>query len=218
MKNNKTIRIILVLIILSVIFYNTTCNKQEIIKKDITVFCSNVLKYDGTFGEYGAPNNIYALDSFENVKFYKLFLDCKSKQQYQPEDLFDEVCPSGHILTCSFSDLFFKKIYATVGPLIIPNGNIENISVFSNNDYDSIHKTGDILSDIILISYLDEWIYSSSIALNNFLKDKPECKFSLNFYFTTPPFEADTHILTLQYRETDGTSYEMIFKPVIVEP
>ena len=43
-------------------------------------------------------------------------------------------------------------------------------------------------------------------------------QFSLNFYFTTPPFEADTHILTLQYRETDGTSYEMIFKPVIVEP
>ncbi|HOB27141.1 MAG TPA: hypothetical protein PKJ07_03235 [Bacteroidales bacterium] len=218
MKNIKTIRIILVLIILSMIFYNTTCSDREIIKKDITAFCFNVLKYDGTFDEYGKPNNAYALDSFENVKFYKLILDLTSKQQYQPEGIFYEVCPPGHIVNCSFSDLFVKKIYATIEPLIIPNGNIENIYVFSNNDYDSIHKAGDILNDIILVSYLDKGIHSIPIPLNYFLKDKPECKFSLNFYFTAPPCEADTHIFTLQYRETDGTSCEMIFNPVIVEP
>ena len=219
MKTIKPFCIILILILI-ILSFNTTCDpRSEIIKKDITAFCFGATKYDGTYDKSNYPNNSSALDSLEHVKFNKLYLMLNAKQGYSTENFFYGECSSECIINCGFFNLFIKKTHASSYPSIFPNGNIENISVFSNNDYDSIHKAGDILNDIILISYSNNMSDPSSpIALNDFLKDKPECKFVLFYFFTAPPCEADIQMFTLQYREVDGTYCEMNFKPIIVEP
>ena len=129
----------------------------------------------------------------------------------------------------SYYTPFITTTYAVIGPVAYPSGKIENISIYSNIDYNSQYKKGEILNKIFQIHYVNEMYgigdeydafdrWEQFYDLETYLSNNPESAFEYDFviYDNMPPDSIKEHIFTIIYKKTDGTIIEEEFEPVII--
>ena len=136
-----------------------------------------------------------------------------------------------------FSPLI-QNIYALQQVFYYLKGNIAEITILSNQEYNLQYSDNTPLNEIFLVHYRncipdfdnlnnDEiyerfkeeftnwWIFYD---LNEFLSENPTCKFELDFLIKSefPPDSTREHIFTIYYKQNDGTYFTMEFEPVVI--
>ncbi len=104
--------------------------------------------------------------------------------------------------------------------LVCLKGNIENISIFSDNDYNSAFGANDTLNNFftITVSYDGGCNYvSEDRTIEDFVKSYPTSCY-LRLKLNTPPDSLRKHVFTFHYRETDGDFFETKTKPIQIRP
>ncbi len=136
------------------------------------------------------------------------------------------ICLEGEIQKTSQANFNKKNIYLFIKPLYADDvqdrivGTIANITVFSNNNYNSQYHAFGTINNILKVRYQKEngMPTDNPIKLNDYLENNPKSTTLLNFYFDTAPDSIKKHELTFQYRETDGTFIEIETIPFSIKP
>jgi hypothetical protein len=149
-----------------------------------------------------------------------VFLKMRSPSAFFFEDMDGGIDSSG---TCVYNRVClcinFNLEYITYSPCPAEMlGNIENISISSNNDYNQNYKSGISLNKIIKLTTYDfkNGQTKTQEMLNDFLAKNPTSVISIYFYFTEPPDSTRLHSLTIVYKEHDGTAYNLKTYPIYI--
>jgi hypothetical protein len=106
------------------------------------------------------------------------------------------------------------------GFLLCLKGNIQNIAIFSDKDYNSSFKANDTLNKLftITVSYFGECDYiSEDRSIDDFVKSHPtSCDLILKL--NAPPDSLRKQVFTFHYRETDGDFFEAKTQPIQIKP
>ena len=104
---------------------------------------------------------------------------------------------------------------SNVGTRVI--NNIKLLELRSKNDYNQQYKKGSLLNNLCYIKVTNGG--GSAICpelLSSYLNEHPECPFRFNLYFMEPPDSTRLHRFSINYEESDGTSYEVTTWPVYI--
>ena len=212
----RLIKIILILA-LFIFGFSFSCDKSEYCEEKYKVTGYNVKINERKNNQSYTETTCQFLDSLDTIKYDMLVIDLYTETQKISTE-----CTGNNI-----NKIFFiSNLYATEIVHIL-EGNIDNIVVKSDNDYNNF-SDGDILNNIFKIVYQEkiitsppsgvEYFTEEPISLNNFNDSNISCRGRYFLFLNSQPDTIELHTFTINIKHTDGKEFEAETIPFYIKP
>ena len=214
----RLIKIILILT-LFIFGFSFSCDKSEYCEEKHKVTGYNVKINERKNNQSYTEHTYQYLDSLDTIKYDMLVIDLYTETQKISTE-----CTGNNIN----KNFFISNLYATAIHYIL-EGNIESISLKSNNDYNNF-SSGDILDSIFNIVYVKEdnfdpynsctftYLLEEPISLYNFNETNISCIGRYCLFLNSQPDTIKLHIFTINIKHTDGKEFEVKTIPIFIKP
>jgi hypothetical protein len=111
-----------------------------------------------------------------------------------------------------------QAAYACTPPIPYSVDTLLQLSVITDDDYDSTFMAGDTLDPILVVSFLDEKTGPQEMSVSDFLSSRPSVKRDMYLQFSVPPAQQAQYRFTMYVKHFSGEEFQYVTTSVTIKP